>query len=170
MSKICSSLLFFAVLVASASPYSLPAEERTTTLPAPRSIAVRLAKIRKSPQYWAPAVAELSFGQTVEVIGDSTETPGWVQVTATQGTGYLPLGALSDKRIVFADAGPKGAPPARFEDDSTIVLAGKGFNQGLEEGYLQTEGISAESLQRLETLDVREPELLAFIEVGELRK
>jgi hypothetical protein len=126
-----SSLLLVAVALRAPHIPSASADE------APKELWVELqdARLRNKPLHWASAAAPLSYGDKIEVLG----TEGaWYRAAFTGADGkrvegYVHQTAVTPKQVVLKG---RTADVQIEADESSIVLAGKGFNREIEETYL----------------------------------
>jgi len=91
-------------------------------------LQVRESVVRLKPQYYAPGVLPVRYGEKLEKLSESS---GWARVKVKNIEGYLPLSSVSLDRIVL-QARELGQVSA---DTSDVVLAGKGFNKEVENSY-----------------------------------
>lgn len=91
-------------------------------------LQVRESVVRSKPQYYAPGVLPVRYGEKVEKL---SESPGWARVKVKKIEGYLPLSSVSIDPIVL-QARELGQVSAETSD---VVLAGKGFNKEVENSY-----------------------------------
>ncbi|PIE53141.1 hypothetical protein CSA37_03300 [Candidatus Fermentibacteria bacterium] len=108
-----------------------------------------------SPVFYAQPVAELSFGQVVNVTGRqgdwfSVETEGqegWVHSTALTGA-LLSQGSRST------------------DDSDMIMLAGRGFNSSVEDAYSQGKNLPWDKVDAIEAIEVSPASILHFLTEG----
>ncbi len=91
-------------------------------------VQVRESVVRSKPQYYAPSVLPVRYGERVEKLSQSA---GWARVRVKNTEGYLPLSSVSLGQIVL-EARELERVSA---DTSDVVLAGKGFNKEVEKQY-----------------------------------
>jgi len=121
MGKKCS---FFLLIVLLLQGLLLPAMAAD-----PWRIVVQTSPLRQSPQVFGKIIASLSYGTEVDVLG---EQGGWLQVTVAGKSGWLHKTAVT-RRPLSLSAGDK--PVAVAASKSELSLAGKGFNQQVENAY-----------------------------------
>lgn len=93
------------------------------------SVQIESAKLRASPQPWARAVADLNYGDKVNV---SSIERGWVKgAIASSVEGYVHESAVTSKKILLKSVA--ASLDDLTVDDSDVYLAGKGFNRSTEE-------------------------------------
>jgi len=91
-------------------------------------VQVRESVVRSKPQYYAPGVLPVRYGEPVEKLSQST---GWARVRVKNIEGYLPLSSVSLDQIVLQARELERVSA----DTSDVVLAGKGFNKEVEKEY-----------------------------------
>ncbi|MBX7144033.1 MAG: SH3 domain-containing protein [Oligoflexia bacterium] len=126
-------------------------------------VEVRSTSVRKEPKHWAPAVAQVSYGEALEEISTSS---GWALIKLGNGTqGYVHLSALTPRTILLSGA----KAPAVEADASSIVLAGKGFNKDIEKQYFGRENsLNYSAVDSMEQRVVASSELYKFLTEGKL--
>jgi len=128
------------------------------------SVQVQSAPMRSTPSFLGAPVADLVYGDRVEIL---EEGRGWMQVRSAAGdVGWVQESALTRKRVVLSAGGEASSGASSDE----VALAGKGFNAEIEAEYRSQ--IDLESafawVDRMEGYG-REPEALAaFLDDGEL--
>jgi len=95
----------------------------------PWRIVVQSSPLRQSPQVFGKIIAPISYGTEVDVLG---ERAGWLQVKVAGKSGWLHKTAVT-RRPLSLSAGDK--PVAVAASKSELSLAGKGFNQQVENAY-----------------------------------
>lgn len=127
------------------------------------SVEVRETQVRSNPSFLGRVDAVLSYGDRVEVV---EQAQGWARVRHANVTGWVHSSALTTKRIVMQT----GDTAARREaTGSEVALAGRGFNQEVEDRYRAEQGLNYEMVDRLEGYAVDPARLAAFLEEGVLR-
>lgn len=124
-------------------------------------IQVAAAKVRIEPKLWATSIADLRYGGEVGVI---SEENGWAKVRVGAKEGYLPMTAISSRKVSLGTTVPSGKAS---KDD--IVLAGKGFDKNTEEQFAKTGmPLNYAEVNRMERITVSESQLRAFVKNGKL--
>ncbi len=99
------------------------------------SVQVRSSKLRSRPSFLGSTVAEVGYGAQMEV--NSKRGP-WFEVTAPDGeSGWLHESALSEDELVMVSGTIDADTGASGEE---IALAGKGFNDQVENAYQEKHG------------------------------
>ncbi len=126
------------------------------------SVAVRSAQLREASGHLAPIVARLAYTDEVEVLemrGD------FLRVASSEGEGWLHKSAISEDKIVLED---DGEDAARRADDREVALAGRGFNEQVEERYRSEQGLRFDGVDLMEARVRDSDTLMRFIEEGGL--
>jgi uncharacterized protein YgiM (DUF1202 family) len=122
-------------------------------------VAVRSAALKSSTGFFASTRGTLQLGDTVTVLQDNGK---WVEVrsTARSLTGWMASASLTSKRVVASGGTSASA--------GEVALAGKGFNQEVENSYKQNGALDYGPIDAMETQDVAADELYNFIVEGHL--
>lgn len=133
----------------------------TTTM----SVQVKKCQLRNQPSFMGKVVSTLSYGDQVTV---AEEKESWLNVvpSAKGSGGWVHVSALSAKQIVLN-------PDSRDVQGSTssgeIALAGKGFNQQVEQEYKkQNRGADFSWVDKMEQIVVTQQEIQSFLQEGGL--
>lgn len=127
------------------------------------SVEVREAQLRSSPSFLGRIVAVLGYGDRVEVM---EQAQGWSRVRHQAVAGWVHSSALTTKRIVM-QAGEADAQ--RGATGSEVALAGRGFNQEVEDRYRAEQGLDYDTIDRMEGYVIEPERLTLFLDEGELR-
>ncbi|MFW6368349.1 MAG: SH3 domain-containing protein [Spirochaetota bacterium] len=127
------------------------------------SVSVRNAQLRDGAGHLSPIIAELSYADEVEVLESDGD---FYRVRSAEGEGFLHRSAVSETKIVLEE---DGEDAAREAEDQEVALAGRGFNEQVEERYRSEQGLSFEGVDRMEARRPESEELRRFVEEGELR-
>ena len=130
--------------------------------PKQMSVTVKETQVRATPSYLGRILAVLSYGDRVDVLA---EQAGWARVRLPSGEGWVHLSALSSKRIVLQSGSQNVGTGA---SSSEVALAGKGFNQEVEDKYRQDNQLDYTWVDRMGAFTVSPEEVLAFLEEGDL--
>ena len=130
--------------------------------PKQMSVTVKETQVRATPSYLGRILAVLSYGDRVDVLA---EQAGWARVRLPSGEGWVHLSALSSKRIVLQSGSQNIGTGA---SSSEVALAGKGFNQEVEDKYRQDNQLDYTWVDRMGAFTVSPEEVLAFLEEGDL--
>jgi len=127
------------------------------------SVQVKETKVRGTPTFMGKILATLVYGDRVKVL---EEQRGWSKVEAPSANGWVSSSALSKKRIVL-QAGAKNVETGA--SSSEVALAGKGFNEQVEEQYKKDTKLDYTWVDRMETFVYLPDELISFLQNGGLK-
>lgn len=128
------------------------------------SIVVRESKLRVAGSHWAAPRADLKYGDTVTVVSAGEN---WIEVTSSSGAqGFVHASAVTSRRVVLK----AGATPLDTKVEATdVVLAGKGFNEDVEDLYkTQESALDFAFIDRWEKERPSDETLRAFMVEGGL--
>jgi hypothetical protein len=123
-------------------------------------VAVKTIELKSSTGFFASAKGTLAYGATVTVLQINGK---WAEVRSAANSSVLGWTAvlnLSAKRIV---SGATSGATA-----SEVALAGKGFNQEIENAYKAKGSLNYADVDRTEAQKVTKQELQDFIVKGRL--
>lgn len=132
--RVLQTTLLFALLFATPSFAQMPPSEAKGD----NKLYIQLkdAKLRAKPQQFAKSVADLHFGDRVDLVA---RDGAWLQVSTVTSTttekvaGYLHEGAVTPRKIFLSAPGVSALNAG--VDLSDVYLAGKGFSAGNEQDY-----------------------------------
>ena len=126
------------------------------------SVQVRTSNLRSRPSFLGATVTEMVYGTQVRV--GSRQGP-WVHVTGPQGrTGWLHESALSEDELAMVSGDAIAATGASSEE---IALAGKGFNDQVEQEYRkQNQDLDFQTVDRMEKIVITPEQAAAFLAAG----
>lgn len=127
------------------------------------SVEVRETQVRSNPSFLGRVDGVLGYGDRVEVV---EQAQGWVRIRHDGVSGWVHSSALTTKRIVMQTG---DAAARREATGSEVALAGRGFNQEVEDRYRAEQSLNYDVVDRLEGYAVDPTRLAAFLEEGELR-
>ena len=148
--------LFLLLLIMAGATATVPAQTMM-------SVEVRETQVRSNPSFLGRIDAVLNYGDRVEVL---EQAQGWSRVSHQGSVGWVHSSALTSKRIVM-QAGEADAQ--RATSGSEVALAGRGFNQEVEDRYRAEQGLNYDAVDRMEGFGVESERLAAFLTEGELR-
>jgi len=125
-------------------------------------VAVKTVTLKSSTGFFASNRGTLNYADVVTVLQVSGK---FVEVRSAANpslTGWTASANLSAKQIV---SGNTSSVSAR-----ETALAGKGFNQEVENAYKTKENLNYADVDRVEAIVVREADILSFLEEGRLSK
>jgi hypothetical protein len=122
-------------------------------------VAAKTIELKSSTGFFASSKGTLAYGAAVSVLQIKGK---WAEVKSSTGssTGWTAVANLSAKRIVSSSA--TGATA------SEVALAGKGFNQEIENAYKAGGTLNYADVDRTEAQKVSKQELKNFITEGHL--
>jgi hypothetical protein len=127
------------------------------------SVTVRETQLRENPAFLGRVLEVLSYAARVEVI---QEQGPWYRVEASSGrSGWVHSSALTTKRIVLEPAATSGETGA---SGTEVALAGRGFNEEVENRYKDEQNLDFSKVDRIEGYEYPPEVLLAFLEEGGL--
>ena len=137
---------------------ALNAQALEPAAPGLMTVQVARTQIRARPSVIAPILATVEYREKV-LVYESGE--GWAKVAVPGSTryGFMFLSALTAKTISPADAGDAASGISGTE----IALAGKGFNESLEESYKQNAHVDFSWVDLMESYDYASKALVEFL-------
>jgi len=136
----------------------LHAQALEPTAPGTMTVQVAKTQIRERPSVIAAILATVEYKARVIVYENRD---GWAKVGVPGSTryGYMFLSALTSRTISPANAGEAASGISGTE----IALAGKGFNESLEESYRQNAHVDFSWVDRMESYDYASETLVGFL-------
>jgi len=127
------------------------------------SVTVREAPVRATPSFLGRILTTLVYGDRVQVVSTRGD---WVQVALPSGTGngWLAASALTKKEIVLKS----GGNVSQGASSSEVALAGKGFNEQVEQQYQSETKLDYSEVNRMEKDTIPANKLIAFLKAGGL--
>jgi uncharacterized protein YgiM (DUF1202 family) len=126
------------------------------------TVTVKSSKLRKSPKFYAGSVVGIQFGDALTKLEEQGD---WIQVTTTAGiTGWVHSSAVTKPKFSLT-AGREAQEDATADE---VALAGKGFNEQVEQEYRKTAGLDYTWVDRMAKITVTEAELESFLREGKL--
>ena len=127
------------------------------------SVTVRETQLRENPAFLGRVIELLSYADQVEIL---EERGPWYRVKALSGrSGWVHSSALTTKRIVLQPAATSGDTGA---SGTEVALAGRGFNEEVENRYREEQNLDFSKVDRMEGYDYPPELLLAFLQEGGL--
>ena len=123
-------------------------------------VATKTVALKSSTGFFARTNATLNYGDRVTVLQVNGK---WVEVRSVRSpslSGWTASSNMTAKQVV---AGSTTTATA-----SEVALAGKGFNQEVEDSYKKSKDLNYADVDRTEAISVNEAELFRFIEEGRL--
>ena len=129
-------------------------------------VQVRESKLRSQPNFWSPAVGNLSYGDSLVPFGAAPSSNAWLKAKLGDTEGFVHVSAVTSRRIVIKTSAGQQQKVADTED---IVLAGKGFNNQVEGRYAASKGVSFASVDDVEKISAPSgEEARVFLQNGKL--
>lgn len=129
------------------------------------SIQVKNGDVRSSPSFMGKIVDQLKYGDQVAV---QKVKGSWYFIDRPEGStdGWMHSSALSVKKIVL-NPGASDVEQAASSDE--ITLAGKGFNQQVENDFKsKNPQVDFAWINKMEKMTVSQNQIQAFIKEGQL--
>ncbi len=126
------------------------------------SVTVKETQVRATPSYLGKILAVLAYGDRVDVLAEQN---GWARVRVPSGEGWVHLSALTAKRVVLQSGSQSVGTGA---SSGEVALAGKGFNQEVENKYKQDNNLDYTWVDRMGGFTVTPEQVLAFLQQGDL--
>jgi len=148
-------LLVFSVLILLASGTLFAQIKKGDTV----WISSKSADLKSSTGFFANTTGSLQMGTKVTVL---QVNGNWAQVSSTANasmSGWTALSNLSSRQIVSSGTGASA---------SEIALAGKGFNQEVENSYKANGSLDYTGVDKTEAIKVSRDELYKFVTDGRL--
>jgi hypothetical protein len=124
-------------------------------------VAAKTIELKSSTGFFASGKGSLAYGAAVTVLQVNGKWAEVKSVTGSSVTGWTAVANLSAKRIV--SSGGTGGATA-----SEVALAGKGFNQEIENAYKSGGRLNYADVDRTEAQKVSKQEMHSFIVEGHL--
>ena len=124
-------------------------------------VSVRSLELKSSTGFFASNRGTINHGDQVTVLQVSGRFVEVRYVRSPFTTGWAPAASFSARQVV---AGATGTATA-----SEVALAGKGFNQDVEQSFRnQNRNLNYADVDRVEAIRINEAELRRFLEEGRL--
>jgi hypothetical protein len=123
-------------------------------------VAVKTATLKSSTGFFAGARGNLNYGDRVTVLQINGKNAEVRSAANSSLSGWTPLANLSAKQIVSGNSSTVSAREA--------ALAGKGFNQEVENSYKSKGNVNYADVDRVEAVTANEAGLKKFLEDGRL--
>ena len=129
------------------------------------SIQVKTGVVRSNPSFLGKIVAQLPYGDRVSV---QATTGAWHLINQAEKSadGWMHSSALSTKKIILK---PGATDVQQAASSDEITLAGKGFNQQVENDFKSRNPQTDFTwVNRMEKMAVSQNQIQAFIKEGQL--
>jgi uncharacterized protein YgiM (DUF1202 family) len=147
--------LFFILILAAAGSAGAQMARGGTVYAAAKSIA-----LKSSTGFFAKTQGTLAYGDAVTVIQIKGK---WAEVRSAAGsslTGWTAVSNLTAKRIISGSS--------TTATNREVALAGKGFNQEIEDVYKADGKLNYADVDATEAVTVSEQDLFSFLNDGRL--
>jgi hypothetical protein len=124
-------------------------------------VAVKTLSLKSSTGFFASNKGTLNYAERVSVLQVNGRFVEVRSAANSSLSGWTPSSNLSAKQIVSGNTNVASA--------SEIALAGKGFNQEVENTYKRQGTLNYADVDRTEAITVREADLRSFLEAGRLK-
>jgi len=125
-------------------------------------VAVKTVTLKSSTGFFASSKGTLNYADVVTVLQVSGKFVEVRSVANSSLTGWTASSNLSAKQIVSGNTSSVSA--------KETALAGKGFNQEVENAYKSKENLNYADVDKVEATVIRETDILQFLEDGRLSK
>ncbi|THB70955.1 MAG: SH3 domain-containing protein [Desulfobulbaceae bacterium] len=127
------------------------------------NVQVKELLIRDKPSFLGKGVRKVFYGQQLVV---TSEAEDWVEVRVSGINGWVHRTALTSKKIIL-ESGAKRAEVTASDDE--ITIAGKGFNQQIENDFRKKNGSKGFGwVDQAENYTVSSREIAQFLRDGQL--
>ncbi len=128
------------------------------------SVTVKETKVRATPSALGKIVGVLVYGDRVTVIDESK---GWKKISMPQKNlqGWVSLTALTEKDVVLSSGSENVEQGASSNE---VSLAGKGFNEDVEQQYKSEGNLDYTWVDRMIQYDPTTEQVAAFLQKGGL--
>ena len=153
--------LSLVILLAALSFFCWNATAQTQKI---MTVQVKETQLRSTPSHLGKIITRAPYGARVTVL---EERGDWKRAAYGNSRGWVHASALTTKRIVLT-AGKTAQTGSVNQDE--IALAGKGFNQEVENRYRKTnQNLDYAWINRMENFTVSADQMETFIGEGRLK-
>ncbi|MDR3123630.1 MAG: SH3 domain-containing protein [Treponema sp.] len=125
-------------------------------------VTAKTIEVKSSTAFFADVLGTLSYGAPVSVL---QEYGKWVQIKSSEPpglSGWVAAASLTSKRIIVGSSTSASA--------NEIALAGKGFNQEVENAYRQNGTLNYEAIDAMEAIRIPSRQIFSFLQEGRLAR
>ncbi|MDR1248348.1 MAG: SH3 domain-containing protein [Treponema sp.] len=125
-------------------------------------VTAKTIEVKSSYAFFADILGTLSYGAPVSIL---QEYGKWVQVKSSEPpeiSGWIAAASLTSKRIISGSSTSASA--------NEIALAGKGFNQEVENAYRQNGTLNYNAIDDMEAISIPNRQLFSFLQEGRLAR
>jgi hypothetical protein len=127
-------------------------------------VTAKTIEVKSSTAFFADVLGSLVYGAPVTVLQDYGNGK-WVQIKSSEPpelSGWVIAASLTTKRIIQGSSTSASA--------NEIALAGKGFNQEVENAYRQSGTLNYEAIDAMEAIRIPNRQLFTFLQEGRLAR
>lgn len=129
------------------------------------SVQVKEAQLRSVPSFLGKILTSVAYTKQVDVVGEKGDWKN-VVVPGTGPKGWMHSSALTKKTIIL-NAGKEDIEKSASSDE--IALAGKGFNQEVENEYKKgNSSVNYDAVDKMEKIVVPQPDMEQFLAAGDV--
>jgi hypothetical protein len=125
-------------------------------------VTAKTIEVKSSTAFFADILGALEYGAPVSVL---QEYGKWVQIRSSEQpelSGWVAAASLTAKRIIPGNSTSASA--------NEIALAGKGFNQEVENAYRRNGALNYDAIDAMEAIRIPNRQLFAFLQEGRLAR
>jgi hypothetical protein len=125
-------------------------------------VTAKTLEVKSSTAFFADTLGSLAYGAPVSIL---QEYGRWVQIRSSEPpelSGWIAAASLTSKRIIAESSTSASA--------NEIALAGKGFNQEVENAYRQNGTLNYEAIDDMEAMSIPSRQLFSFLQEGRLAR
>jgi hypothetical protein len=125
-------------------------------------VTAKTIAVKKTPAFFTDTLGTLAYGAPVSVL---QEYGKWVRIKSVEPpelSGWVAAASLTTKRIITGSSTSASA--------NEIALAGKGFNQEVENAYRQNGALNYSAIDAMEAIQIPDPQLSSFLQEGRLAR
>jgi hypothetical protein len=153
-------MLMFVLVLLSSGFAEAQAAKGGTAKGGTMYVVVKTAALKSSTGFFASTKATLIYGDRVTILQISGKSAEVRSVADASITGWTPMANLSVKQVVSGNTNTASS--------REVALAGKGFNQEVENSYRSKGKTNYADVDMVEAISINETSLKRFLEDGRL--
>ena len=123
------------------------------------------AVIRKDKRFFAPLIARVPYGETIEELERQGD---WLRVSYKGAQGWLHFSAVQEQKFRLSALSGERAQESTKEE---VALAGKGFTPEVEKAFRsKNSSMRYDLVNQVQSVKISEGQLLDFIHAGNLKE
>jgi hypothetical protein len=125
-------------------------------------VTAKTLEVKSSTAFFADVLGSLTYGAPVSIL---QEYGKWAMIKSSEPpeiSGWVSASSLTTKRIIVGSSTSASA--------NEIALAGKGFNQEVENAYRQNGTLNYEAIDAMEAIQIPSRQLFSFLQEGRLAR